>query len=46
MPVFDPLPNHVSFPALEERVLAFWEQERIFERSLAARPGAEPFIFY
>jgi isoleucyl-tRNA synthetase len=46
MPVFDPLPNHVSFPELEERVLGFWQKERIFERSLAERKGAEPFIFY
>src|ERR1039458_9515798 len=46
MPVFDPLPNHVSFPELEERVLAFWQKERIFERSLAERKGSEPFIFY
>ena len=36
----------VSFPAEEARVLAFWDEARIFERSLAARRGAPEFVFY
>lgn len=30
----------------EEKILAFWEQENIFEQSLNKREGAEEFVFY
>ncbi|EQD65126.1 Aminoacyl-tRNA synthetase, class Ia domain protein, partial [mine drainage metagenome] len=46
MPTFEPLPAHVSFPELEERVLAFWEREHIFEQGLEERRDANPFVFY
>ncbi|HEU4628869.1 MAG TPA: isoleucine--tRNA ligase [Gemmatimonadaceae bacterium] len=32
--------------ALEQEVLAAWEAERLFERTLEARAGAEPFVFF
>ncbi len=32
--------------ALEEEVLAFWDAERIFERTLAQGEGKPPFVFY
>ncbi|MFI5316927.1 MAG: isoleucine--tRNA ligase [Myxococcota bacterium] len=39
-----------SFPALEERVLAYWRANRIFERSVEQRPagerGANEYVFY
>jgi isoleucyl-tRNA synthetase len=39
-----------SFPALEERVLARWEDEATFEASVQARPagehGANEYVFY
>ncbi|MGC1185485.1 MAG: isoleucine--tRNA ligase [Candidatus Dormiibacterota bacterium] len=46
MSSFEPVANPVSFPELEERVLEFWQQEHIFERSLELRRDAEPFVFY
>ncbi|GHV88914.1 isoleucine--tRNA ligase [Spirochaetia bacterium] len=36
----------VSFPKLEEEVLAFWEKNKIFERSVSRRDGAEEYVFY
>lgn len=41
-----PLPEALSYPALEQEVLAFWERERIFERSLEQRRHAPRFRFY
>src|SRR5690349_20226650 len=35
-----------SFPEREERILAFWQSERIFERSVSARRGCPVFSFY
>src|SRR5947209_13880091 len=41
-----------SFPAIEEEILAFWKQERIFEESEHLRPrrsidgGSNEFVFY
>jgi isoleucyl-tRNA synthetase len=39
-----------SFPAIEERVLAYWRANRIFERSVEQRPagekGANEYVFY
>ena len=31
---------------MEQRVLAFWRERRIFPRSLEQREGAPPFVFY
>jgi isoleucyl-tRNA synthetase len=33
-------------PALEREILAFWEQERIFERCISHREGGPDFTFY
>ena len=35
-----------SFPEREERVLAFWQREKIFEKSLEERKGCPIFSFY
>lgn len=35
-----------SFPEREQRVLEFWQRERIFERSLENRRGCPNFSFY
>ncbi|MGY6500203.1 MAG: isoleucine--tRNA ligase [Acidimicrobiales bacterium] len=46
-PSVDPRP---SFPAIEDRILARWEKDRTFERSIEAReagPGGEnEYVFY
>jgi len=39
----DPKPN---FPKLEEEILAFWEKEKIFEKSLEQTKKGKPFVFY
>src|SRR5215216_3094046 len=45
-PVHEPLPPHVSFPALEEQVLARWRERDVFKQTLSNRVGAPPFVFY
>ncbi|MCA9388642.1 isoleucine--tRNA ligase [Candidatus Berkelbacteria bacterium] len=42
-PLPDPRPN---LPALEERILKFWSDEKIFEQSVESRPTDKPFIFF
>ena len=39
-------PGTLELPALEERILAFWRQQRIFERCRQARQEGERFAFY
>jgi isoleucyl-tRNA synthetase len=46
MPGFQPVDPKQSFPELEERVLARWREEGVFERSLAQREGAPVWSFY
>jgi isoleucyl-tRNA synthetase len=46
MPGFAPVDPNQSFPALEERMLDRWREEKVFERSLAAREGAPIWSFY
>jgi isoleucyl-tRNA synthetase len=45
-PVHEPLAPNVSFPALEEQVLARWRERDIFRRSLGNRAGGPRFVFY
>ncbi|MGD9572226.1 MAG: isoleucine--tRNA ligase [Thermoleophilia bacterium] len=40
------VPPASAWGAMEERVLAFWRERRIFDRSLEERAGAEPWVFY
>lgn len=42
----DQLPTHVDLPALEHEVLARWERDRVFQRSLEQTAGGEPWVFY
>ena len=35
-----------SFPKLEEELLNFWQEEKIFEKSVENRKDAEEFDFY
>jgi isoleucyl-tRNA synthetase len=36
----------LNLPQLAEDVLAFWKDEKIFEKSIAIREGSEPFVFF
>ena len=44
--MYRPVDPKVSFPKTEEKVLAFWQKEGIFEKSIAQREGGEEFVFY
>ena len=44
--MFEPLPAQFNFPEAEERILAFWEQHGVFQKSLDQRRGAPRFVFY
>jgi isoleucyl-tRNA synthetase len=35
-----------SFPKLEEEVLAFWNENKIFDKSVETRKDSEEFNFY
>ncbi|AEJ19327.1 isoleucine--tRNA ligase [Gracilinema caldarium] len=36
----------VEFPKMEEEILAFWEKNDIFNKSIAQRDGKDEFVFY
>jgi isoleucyl-tRNA synthetase len=40
------VPASPSFPAIEERVLAFWKQDATFQASVEAREGCDEWVFY
>ncbi len=43
---FEPVDPKVSFPALEERIIAWWKDADVFHRSLELRRDAPEWIFY
>src|SRR6266700_3658239 len=43
---YRPVETKMDFPALEESILEFWRDERIFERSLELRAGSPEWVFY
>ncbi|MCL2265464.1 MAG: isoleucine--tRNA ligase [Treponema sp.] len=44
--MYKPVDAKVNFPKLEEEILKFWEQNKIFEKSVRQRDGAPEFVFY
>jgi len=44
--MFDPVSNKIDFPRNEEDMLAFWDAEHIFQKSLDQRADAEEFVFF
>jgi isoleucyl-tRNA synthetase len=44
--VYKPVDSKVNFPKLEEEILGFWERNRIFEKSISQRKGAEEYVFF
>ena len=44
--MYKPVDAKVNFPKLEEDVLKFWEQNKIFEKSVSQREGGQEFVFY
>ena len=45
-PTLRPPAGPPHFPQLESEVLAFWDREKIYQRSLDNRDGADPFVFF
>ena len=43
---FPKLASSQNVPHAEEAIAAFWERERIFQRSVEERPASKPFVFY
>ena len=44
--MFKEVPPKVSFPQMEESVLRFWQENKIFEKSLEMRRDAPRYVFY
>ncbi len=44
--MYNPVDSRAGFPAMEENILAFWENNRIFQKSIDQRDGGEEFVFY
>ncbi len=42
---FEPVDPKVSFPALEEKTLKFWAQNKTFEKSVESRPADKTWTF-
>ena len=38
--------NNPDFPKIEEDILAYWQDNRIFEKSVEQRDGQDEFVFY
>ncbi|MGQ9604533.1 MAG: isoleucine--tRNA ligase [bacterium] len=45
-PVFQRMPSQVVAPEVEEQILSFWEEKRIFEKSISQRSPSKRFVFY
>jgi isoleucyl-tRNA synthetase len=43
--IFKPVTAKVSFPELEERVLRYWKENKIFEKSVESRPADKTWTF-
>ncbi len=44
--MFEPVQSRVSFPELEQDIIRFWKEKRIFERSVEQRENGDLFILY
>jgi isoleucyl-tRNA synthetase len=44
--MFDPVTSSVSLPQQEEKIIRFWKERQIYEKTLAVRAAAPPFVFY
>ncbi len=44
--MFKPIDPKPDFPKLEEEILKFWEDNKIFEKSLVQTQNGQPYTFY
>jgi isoleucyl-tRNA synthetase len=43
---FPDISNQVNFPQVEEEILKYWLDNKVFNQSLEARKNCEEFVFY
>jgi len=36
----------ISYPEIEAKILEFWKENKIFEKSISSRDEDKPFTFY
>src|SRR5947207_5209629 len=36
----------LNLPEIDQEILKFWEEEKVFEQSVSSREGQPPFVFY
>ncbi len=46
MSKFKNIPNNINFPTLEEEIISFWKNNKIFEKSVDQRPDDHVYTFY
>lgn len=44
--MYKELPSQLDFPALEKDILQYWDEHKVFAKSVESRPEDRPFIFY
>ena len=44
--MFNPVNSRVNFPQMEEKILPWWKENDIFQRSVEARKGGPRFVLY
>jgi len=44
--MFEPVSSRVNFPEMEKRIIAFWKEKRIFERSVEERDPSNLYVLY
>ena len=44
--MFEPVQSRVNFPELEQGIIRFWQERRVFERSVEQRADGDLFILY
>ncbi len=45
-PCFEPVNTHISFPKIEEDILSFWKENKIFQKSLESTRENDAFVFF
>ncbi len=46
MPKFKSVPQNITFPSLEEEIIKFWQDKKIFEKSVESRSEENAYSFY
>ena len=44
--MFKKVDTNMNFPEMEEKVLDFWKENDVFQKSIDIREGAPKFVFF